>query len=272
MRTLNLLVLSLLTACGSGDHRYPSWRSSTSSSSSSSGSGSGSSSGASSGKSSTVDAAKAWPKWLRGLEYASGYKVENNIDMDATEAGIRFEAPASGTNPEDFVYYHKAGDSWIEGGTWQVKGDSLELDPGSGSASTISLSSALSANCRILERGGKKLFTGGVVEGCDRNTRALTGSECAKVGYYSDGRSTESEDGDVWTSNSVNVTLEPDGFFRKTESYVSGRCYGSTCKSLTNTSAPIVGTWTSTSFSGSSVSWSELADYEFTESDEPCGN
>jgi len=241
------------TACGEDDRSGYSPYSPTGSSGSSGSSGTSGSSGSS---------ADEHPAWLEGTSYTKGYKTENNIAFESEDVGIKFNGAP------DYKYEEKVGKSWTKPGTWKVTNKTTLVLSG---GETISLSTAMTANCKILKRSsGKILYTTDKVEGCP-TAKPLSAAECAKVGTYSKG--TQSGTSSSSHSTSTTYELDAEGVLIYTTGSSQSTCYGSTCKSLTNASAPVVGRWwlSGTTVQSDSSQTVSLTGFEFTKSTEPCG-
>jgi hypothetical protein len=115
----------------------------------------------------------------------------------------------------------------------------LTLTPKYNAPRSFTLTGAFTANCRVISMPGMpRMFTYGMVSGCGVR-QPLTTEECNKAGTY-----TKTDSGGSSSSSyeySTEYKLEPDGFFSYTTSSFRMTCYGDTCKSLSNRSAPIVG-------------------------------
>jgi hypothetical protein len=252
---VSLVVFSIATVACSGD-------ASSSSDSPYGPSSSGSYSSSGSSGSSGSSAGDEHPSWLVGPSWTKGYKTENNIAFESDDSGLKLDGAP------DYKIETKTGKTWSKSGTWKVTSHT-QLVLGS---ETINLSSAMTANCRILKTSsGKVLYTSSKVKGCPF-AKPLSSAECHKTGSYSKSSTSGSTSSSLDTSSSYD--LDADGVLVFTSGTTQTTCYGSTCKSLANYAAPAVSRWWlsgSTVVSDGSQSVS-LTGYTFSPSSDACPN
>jgi hypothetical protein len=202
------------------------------------------------------------PAWLVGT-YAYGGKIENNIAFTSEDRAIEFSAT---------TYRHKMGKDWTSGsGTWKVEGGRIILTGGYLNGRTFDLATEMSPNCRVLTLDTLSLARADVVKGCPFANPPLSADERCLAGTYT--KSASSGSSSVSSSDSATVVLDPDRFSSRTTTSSSSRCYGTTCKSLYNSSAPVVGTWSLVNgeLTGAGVTLAALRAYKFAPSDPSCG-
>jgi hypothetical protein len=204
------------------------------------------------------------PAWLLGLSYTTDYEKMANVSFEARDRGLLL-----GGAP-DYEYSTKLGKNWTFGGKWETRGDRLRLiEKYYGSVMELDMRTAFEANCRVLNlpEGGLG-FVKTRVSGCPYR-KALSAEECAQAGTYEKAR--ESGSSSSHYSSSETYTLESDGFFHYQTASTESVCYETRCKTLSNVSAPLIGSWKASGkvITGPSGAIS-VAGYEFTPSSQPC--